>query len=85
MKITLACWHLKNMLSRPVTAAWRVQIFPVRAVLRQRVPECIGNLQKGVLECFSTTVGGTGNFFGPAQVLDLPYVFDNDAASGVCA
>lgn len=43
------------------------------------VAECIGNLQKGVLEVFSTTVGGTGNFFGPAQVLDLPYVFDNDA------
>jgi len=42
------------------------------------VPECIGNLQKGVLEMFPTTAGGTGNFFAPAQVLDLPYVFDND-------
>lgn len=42
------------------------------------VPECIGNLQKGVLEMFPTTAGGTGNFFAPAQVLDLPYMFDDD-------
>ena len=45
------------------------------------VPECIGNLQQGVLEVFSTTVGGTGNFLAEAQVLDLPYVFDNDAVA----
>lgn len=43
------------------------------------VPECIGNLQKGVLEMFPSTAGGTGNFFAPAQVLDLPYVFTSDA------
>lgn len=42
------------------------------------VPECIGNLQKGVLEMFPTTAGGTGNFFAPAQVLDLPYAFSGD-------
>jgi tripartite ATP-independent transporter DctP family solute receptor len=42
------------------------------------VPECIGNLQQGVLEMFPSTAGGTGNFFGPAQVLDLPYVFSSD-------
>lgn len=42
------------------------------------VPECITNLQNGVLESFLTTVGGTGSFFAPAQVLDLPYAFDND-------
>lgn len=54
-----------------------VQIFPSGQFCGS-VPECIGNLQTGVLEVFSTTVGGTGNFFAPAQVLDLPYVFDND-------
>jgi len=43
------------------------------------VPECIGNLQSGVLEMFPSTAGGTGNFFAPAQVLDLPYVFTSDA------
>ncbi|MFT5675549.1 MAG: tripartite ATP-independent transporter DctP family solute receptor [Paraglaciecola sp.] len=42
------------------------------------VPECIGNLQQGVLEMFPSTAGGTGNFFGQAQVLDLPYVFSTD-------
>lgn len=42
------------------------------------VPECVGNLQKGVLEMFPTTAGGTGNFFAPAQVLDLPYAFSGD-------
>jgi len=43
------------------------------------VPECIGSLQSGVLEMFPSTAGGTGNFFAPAQVLDLPYVFTSDA------
>ena len=43
------------------------------------VPECIGNLQSGVLEMFPSTAGGTGNFFAQAQVLDLPYVFTSDA------
>ncbi|MEP1445512.1 MAG: TRAP transporter substrate-binding protein DctP [Paraglaciecola sp.] len=43
------------------------------------VPECIGSLQAGVLEMFPSTAGGTGNFFAPAQVLDLPYVFTSDA------
>lgn len=42
------------------------------------VPECISNLQQGVLEMFPSTAGGTGNFFAPAQVLDLPYLFTND-------
>ena len=42
------------------------------------VPECISNLQQGVLEMFPSTVGGTGNFFAPAQVLDLPYIFTSD-------
>jgi tripartite ATP-independent transporter DctP family solute receptor len=45
------------------------------------VPECIGNLQQGVLEVFSTTVGGTGNFLAEAHVLDLPYVFANDTVA----
>ena len=43
------------------------------------VPECIASLQSGVLEMFPSTAGGTGNFFAPAQVLDLPYVFTSDA------
>lgn len=42
------------------------------------VPECISNLQQGVLEMFPSTAGGTGSFFGPAQVLDIPYLFNSD-------
>jgi TRAP-type C4-dicarboxylate transport system substrate-binding protein len=43
------------------------------------VRECIGIVQAGVLEMFPSTAGGTGNFFAPAQVLDLPYLFTDDA------
>lgn len=68
---------LKEFVERESNGRVEVQIFP-SGQFCGNVPECIGNLQKGVLEVFSTTVGGTGNFFAPAQVLDLPYVFDGD-------
>jgi TRAP-type transport system periplasmic protein len=55
----------------------QVQLYPSGQFCGS-VPECIGNLQKGVLEIFPSTAGGTGNFFSPAQVIDLPYVFTND-------
>jgi TRAP-type transport system periplasmic protein len=41
--------------------------------------ECIEALQSGVLEMHQTTIGGLANLMGAAQVLDLPYAFDNDA------
>lgn len=68
---------LKDYVEKTSQGRVEVQLFP-SGQFCGNVPECIGNLQKGVLEVFSTTVGGTGNFFGPAQVLDLPYVFEND-------
>lgn len=40
--------------------------------------ECIEAMQSGILEVYMTTIGGLGNFFGPGQVLDLPYVFRDD-------
>ncbi|MEM6850763.1 MAG: TRAP transporter substrate-binding protein DctP [Pseudomonadota bacterium] len=40
--------------------------------------ECIENVQTGVLDVFMTTIGGLGNIFGPGQVFDLPYAFDDD-------
>ena len=43
--------------------------------------ECIDGLQSGVLQVFMLTTGGFGNLFGPAQVLDLPYAFENDAVA----
>jgi len=56
----------------------QVQLYPSGQFCGS-VAECIGNLQKGVLEIFPSTAGGTGNFFSPAQVIDLPYVFTDDS------
>jgi len=41
--------------------------------------ECLEGLQSGVLQVFMFTTGGFGSVYGPAQVLDLPYSFENDA------
>jgi tripartite ATP-independent transporter DctP family solute receptor len=67
----------KTFIERESNGRVEVQIFPSGQFCGS-VPECIGNLQSGVLEMFPSTAGGTGNFFAPAQVLDLPYVFIND-------
>lgn len=67
----------KTYIERESNGRVEVQIFPSGQFCGS-VPECIGNLQSGVLEMFPSTAGGTGNFFAPAQVLDLPYVFIND-------
>ncbi|MGF1544175.1 MAG: TRAP transporter substrate-binding protein DctP [Parvularculaceae bacterium] len=40
--------------------------------------ECIEGMQSGALDVFMTTIGGIGNLFGPAQVFDLPYAFQDD-------
>jgi tripartite ATP-independent transporter DctP family solute receptor len=40
--------------------------------------ECIEALQSGILEVHQTTFGGLATLFGPGQVLDLPYQFEND-------
>lgn len=40
--------------------------------------ECIDAMQSGLLDIHMTTVGGIGNFFGPIQVLDLPYALRDD-------
>jgi tripartite ATP-independent transporter DctP family solute receptor len=41
--------------------------------------ECLESLQSGVLQVFMFTTGGFGSVYGPAQVLDLPYAFRDDA------
>ena len=43
--------------------------------------ECIEALQGGTLEMHQTTFGGLAALFGPAQVLDLPYTFRDDAVA----
>ena len=40
--------------------------------------ECLEGLQSGILQVFMFTTGGFGSVFGPAQVLDLPYAFEDD-------
>jgi tripartite ATP-independent transporter DctP family solute receptor len=68
---------LKNYVEQTSQGRVEVQLYP-SGQFCGGVPECVGNLQKGVLEIFPSTAGGTGNFFSPAQVIDLPYVFTND-------
>jgi tripartite ATP-independent transporter DctP family solute receptor len=40
--------------------------------------ECIEGLASGILEMHQTTIGGFAAIFPPAQVFDLPYVFEDD-------
>lgn len=43
--------------------------------------ECIEALQSGILEVHQTTIGGLAALYGAAQVLDLPYLFRDDAVA----
>tara|TARA_Y100000389_G_scaffold203860_1_gene253790 strand:- start:2338 stop:3405 length:1068 start_codon:yes stop_codon:yes gene_type:complete len=43
--------------------------------------ECIEGLQTGVLQTFILSTGSLGSIFGPGQVLDLPYIFRDDAVA----
>jgi TRAP-type C4-dicarboxylate transport system substrate-binding protein len=57
-----------------------VQVFPSGQYCGNE-RECIEALQGGMLEMHQTTFGGVAALFGPAQVLDLPYTFANDAVA----
>lgn len=57
-----------------------VQIFPSGQFCGSE-RECMESLQSGMLEIHQTTFGGLAALFGPAQVLDLPYTFANDAVA----
>ena len=54
-----------------------VQIYP-GGQLCGNPRECLEALQAGVIEVYMTTLGGFGNLFPEIQVLDLPYMFDDD-------
>ncbi|RME69209.1 MAG: C4-dicarboxylate ABC transporter substrate-binding protein [Alphaproteobacteria bacterium] len=41
--------------------------------------ECMGFLRSGLLDIFMTTAGGVGYLFGPAQIIDMPYAFSDEA------
>ena len=55
-----------------------VQVFPSGQYCGSE-RECIEALQGGMLEMHQTTFGGLAALFGPAQALDLPYTFADDA------
>lgn len=55
-----------------------VQVFPSGQYCGSE-RECIEALQGGTLEMHQTTFGGLAALFGPAQALDLPYTFADDA------
>ena len=57
-----------------------VQVFPSGQYCGSE-RECIEALQGGMLEMHQTTFGGVAALFGPAQALDLPYTFANDAVA----
>ena len=43
--------------------------------------ECLEGMQTGVLQVFMLTTGSLASIFGPGQVLDLPYMFRDDAVA----
>jgi TRAP-type C4-dicarboxylate transport system substrate-binding protein len=57
-----------------------VQVFPSGQYCGSE-RECIEALQGGMLEIHQTTFGGLAALFGPAQALDLPYTFADDAVA----
>jgi TRAP-type C4-dicarboxylate transport system substrate-binding protein len=57
-----------------------VQVFPSGQYCGNE-RECMEALQGGTLEVHQTTVGGLAALFGPAQALDLPYTFVDDAVA----
>ena len=67
----------KNYVESRTNGRIKVNVFPSGQFCSNE-RECIEGLQSGILEVFMTTIGGLGNVFGPAQVLDLPYTFESD-------
>ncbi len=57
-----------------------VQVFPSGQYCGSE-RECMEALAGGTLEIHQTTFGGLAALFGPAQALDLPYTFADDAVA----
>jgi TRAP-type C4-dicarboxylate transport system substrate-binding protein len=70
----------KESVEHRLGARVSVQIFPSGQFCGSE-RECIEALQSGILEVHQTTVGGLAGLFGAAQVLDLPYVYADDAVA----
>lgn len=67
----------RESLKRQLGDRVEVQIFPSGQFCGNE-RECMEALQSGILEVHQTTIGGLAGLYGPAQVLDLPYLFAND-------
>ncbi len=57
-----------------------VQVFPSGQFCGSE-RECMEALQGGILEIHQATIGGLAALFGPAQAIDLPYTFADDAVA----
>jgi len=71
---------LKEHVERAAGGRVAVQIFPSGQYCGSE-RECIEAVQGGMLEIHQATFGGVAALFGPAQALDLPYTFANDAVA----
>lgn len=67
----------RDSLKRQLGNRVDVQIYPSGQFCGNE-RECMEALQSGILEVHQTTIGGLAGLYGPAQVLDLPYLFPND-------
>lgn len=68
---------LKDYIESRTNGRIAVEIFPSGQFCGNE-RECIEATQSGILDVHMTTTGGLGRLYGPVQVLDLPYAFDND-------
>lgn len=60
--------------------AFAVEIFP-NGQFCSSASECIDFMEVGLLDVYMTTGGGIGNTFGPGQIIDAPYAFEDDAVA----
>lgn len=67
----------KDYIESRTNGSVAVQIFPSGQFCGNE-RECIEATQSGILDVHMTTTGGLGRLFGPAQVFDLPYAFEDD-------
>jgi TRAP-type C4-dicarboxylate transport system substrate-binding protein len=70
----------KQSVERAAGGRIAVQVFPSGQFCGSE-RECMEALQGGILEINQTTFGGLAALFAPAQALDLPYTFADDAVA----
>jgi TRAP-type C4-dicarboxylate transport system substrate-binding protein len=70
----------KESVERAAGGRIAVQVFPSGQFCGSE-RECIEALQGGILEIHQATIGGLAALFGPAQAIDLPYTFADDAVA----